>query len=211
VKTRIIIIKLEYNIDKSCLQLKPKKMSIIPNITHEFLAPGLYPLFPQDLLHSSYTILPRSMPSMLPNLFNRPWALLTSEEEGLINKRATLVDNIVKDKDGSFEVSMDVHQFTPKEISVKTLNNLIIVEGKHEERPDEHGVVERHFIRKYILPNGHDPEDVYPVLSADGILTMKGSPPSKMVQDKNPKIIPIQRSGPMFGISDKAETGMWGK
>ncbi|KAJ6640738.1 Protein lethal(2)essential for life, partial [Pseudolycoriella hygida] len=43
-------------------------------------------------------------------------------------------------KDG-FQVCLDVQQFAPNEISVKTVDNDIVVEAKHEERQDEHGYI----------------------------------------------------------------------
>lgn len=48
---------------------------------------------------------------------------------------------------------LDVQQFKPNEISVKTTDKEITVEGKHEEQTDEHGQVYRHFIRRYALPS----------------------------------------------------------
>jgi crystallin, alpha B len=48
--------------------------------------------------------------------------------------------NAEKDK---FQIILDVQQFTPDEISVKTNDKFIIVEGKHEEKPDEHGFISR--------------------------------------------------------------------
>lgn len=48
--------------------------------------------------------------------------------------------NVEKDK---FQIILDVQQFTPDEIAVKTSDKYIIVEGKHEEKQDEHGFVSR--------------------------------------------------------------------
>ncbi|KAJ8963110.1 hypothetical protein NQ318_018575 [Aromia moschata] len=50
------------------------------------------------------------------------------------------------------QVILDVQQFAPNEIVVKTNGNSIIVEGKHEEKQDEHGFISRHFVRRYVLP-----------------------------------------------------------
>lgn len=50
------------------------------------------------------------------------------------------------------QVILDVQQFTPNEITVKTTDKHIIVEGKHEEKADEHGYISRHFVRRYQLP-----------------------------------------------------------
>lgn len=67
---------------------------------------------------------------------------------------------------------MDVQQFAPSEITVKTVNNQVIVEGKHEEKQDEHGYISRHFVRKYLLPPDTEPQDVSSSLSSDGVLTI---------------------------------------
>lgn len=70
------------------------------------------------------------------------------------------------------QVILDVQQFAPSEIVVKTVNNNVIVEGKHEEKQDEHGYISRHFVRKYLLPSDADALDVQSSLSSDGVLTI---------------------------------------
>jgi crystallin alpha B len=57
-------------------------------------------------------------------------------------------------------VNLDVHQFKPEEITVKTIENYVIIEGRHQEKEDEHGYIQRHFVRKYLLPEGVKPEAV---------------------------------------------------
>jgi HSP20 family molecular chaperone IbpA len=73
---------------------------------------------------------------------------------------------------GGFKVALDVHQFAPREINVKTVDDSVIIEGKHEERPDEHGYVSRHFLRRYVLTKDYDVEHVACSLSSDGVLTI---------------------------------------
>lgn len=80
-------------------------------------------------------------------------------------------------KDG-FQVCVDVHHFQPSEISVKTIENSVIIEGKHEERDDGHGSVMRHFVRKYSLPKEYDMSAIHSSLSSDGIITIKAPPPN---------------------------------
>ena len=65
----------------------------------------------------------------------RPWNVndITKADSG-----STV--NVEKDK---FQIILDVQQFTPDEITVKTNDKFIIVEGKHEEKQDEHGFVSR--------------------------------------------------------------------
>lgn len=100
----------------------------------------------------------------------------------------------VVNKNG-FQVSMNVKQFAPNELSVKTIDNCIVVEGRHDDKEDGHGVISRHFVRKYMLPKGYDPNDVLSTLSSDGILTVKAPPPPPPAaknDDSNERVIDIQ-------------------
>lgn len=70
------------------------------------------------------------------------------------------------------QVILDVQQFSPDEITVKTVDNHVVVEAKHEEKQDEHGYISRHFVRKYVLPPSHDLINITSTLSSDGVLTI---------------------------------------
>nr|NP_001287001.1 heat shock protein 27, isoform B [Drosophila melanogaster]NP_524000.1 heat shock protein 27, isoform A [Drosophila melanogaster]P02518.2 RecName: Full=Heat shock protein 27 [Drosophila melanogaster]AAA28638.1 heat shock protein hsp27 [Drosophila melanogaster]AAF50285.1 heat shock protein 27, isoform A [Drosophila melanogaster]AAM49840.1 GM13686p [Drosophila melanogaster]AHN58026.1 heat shock protein 27, isoform B [Drosophila melanogaster]CAA27527.1 heat shock protein hsp 27 [Drosophila me len=98
-------------------------------------------------------------------------------------------------KDG-FQVCMDVSQFKPNELTVKVVDNTVVVEGKHEEREDGHGMIQRHFVRKYTLPKGFDPNEVVSTVSSDGVLTLKAPPPPSKEQAKSERIVQIQQTGP---------------
>lgn len=67
-----------------------------------------------------------------PAPYFRPYSLARQDSGSTVN--------MAKDK---FEVLLDVQQFRPDEICVKTSDKFIIVEGKHEEKQDEHGYVSR--------------------------------------------------------------------
>lgn len=95
-------------------------------------------------------------------------------------------------KDG-FQVSVDVHQFNPNEITVKATDRGVIIEGKHEERPDEHGYISREFSRRYDLPQGFDVSTVTSELSSDGILTIKAPLPKAL--EGNERLVTIQATG----------------
>lgn len=96
-----------------------------------------------DLLSSVWN----SRPTVLRSGYLRPWQRsvnsLQKQESG-----STL--NIDNEK---FEVILDVQQFSPNEITVKIADKFVIVEGKHEEKQDEHGFVSRQFSRRYQLPS----------------------------------------------------------
>lgn len=113
----------------------------------------------------------------------RPWRNLLEQSGG--------VSKIHSDKD-KFQVIVDVQQFAPNEITVKTVDNSIIVEGKHEEKKDEHGFISRQFVRRYVLPEGHDIGNVQSSLSSDGVLTITA--PTLALPAPGEKIIPIQHT-----------------
>lgn len=79
-----------------------------------------------------------------------------------------------------YQIMVDVSHFNPDEISVKMIENAIVVTGKHEEKADNYGYVSRQFQRKYMLPGDIEPETVSSTLSADGILTIQA--PRKKLQ-----------------------------
>lgn len=92
--------------------------------------------------------------------------------------------NYDKDK---FQASLDVQQFTPEEVTVKvTGEHEITVEGKQEEKQDEHGHIYRHFIRRYRLPKDCDMNKIESKLSSDGILDIIAPRvPEKQIEPKN--------------------------
>lgn len=57
------------------------------------------------------------------------------------------------------EVHLDVQNFTPEQIQVKTVGNEILVEGKKEVKRED-GWTRSHFERRFLLPEGFPPERV---------------------------------------------------
>uniref|UniRef100_A0A2M4BZK2 Putative alpha crystallin n=1 Tax=Anopheles marajoara TaxID=58244 RepID=A0A2M4BZK2_9DIPT len=98
--------------------------------------------------------------------------------------------NVTNDK---FQINLDVQQFAPEEISVKYVDKCLVVEGKHEEKEDEHGYISRHFVRRYMLPAGHNESEIASSLSSDGILTI--TCPRLAIEQKPEKSIPITHTG----------------
>ena len=58
----------------------------------------------------------------------------------------------VVNTDTEFRVNVDVQHFKPDEINIKTKDNRLIINARHEERADEHGFIMREFTRQYVLP-----------------------------------------------------------
>ncbi|XP_023016427.1 alpha-crystallin A chain [Leptinotarsa decemlineata] len=121
------------------------------------------------------------------------------------NLEAALQDtgsSVKYDKD-KFYANFDVQHFKPNEISVKvTGDRTVTVEGKHEEKQDEHGHIYRHFVRKYVVPENCDMERLESKLSTDGVLTV--SVPRTGEKIDQTKEIPISRTGkPAKSLEDK--------
>ncbi|KAK0090389.1 hypothetical protein PV325_000671 [Microctonus aethiopoides] len=118
--------------------------------------------------------------------YYRPWRTLTRSNSGGAS-------TIQCDKD-KFEVILDVQQFSPDEITVKTIDNNVIVEAKHEEKKDEHGFISRQFVRRYVLPASHDPLEITSSLSSDGVLTITA--PKKIIKSTGTeRIVNIVKTG----------------
>lgn len=100
---------------------------------------------------------------------------------------------ISMDKD-KFQANLDVQQFKPEEISVKiTGDNVLTIEGKHEEKQDQHGYISRHFVRRYVVPKSYDIGRVESKLSSDGVLTITAPPTNTEALEH--KSIPIAQTG----------------
>ncbi|MCP9256883.1 Small heat shock protein OV25-1 [Dirofilaria immitis] len=80
---------------------------------------------------------------------------------------------VINEKD-KYAVRADVSNFHPKELSVSVRDRELIIEGHHEERTDPagHGSIERHFVRKYVLPKEVQPDTIESHLSDKGVLTV---------------------------------------
>ncbi|KJH52202.1 Hsp20/alpha crystallin family protein [Dictyocaulus viviparus] len=78
---------------------------------------------------------------------------------------------VEKEKNDSRSCSVSFDD--PLRYKVNIVDNTLIIEGKHDEKRDKFGKVERHFVRKYELPNSVKCDEVKSELSRDGILTVK--------------------------------------
>ncbi|XP_054282485.1 protein lethal(2)essential for life-like [Macrosteles quadrilineatus] len=147
-------------------------MSLVPYLMRDLIRE-----LERPRMYDQYFGMPLT-PSMLEM---QPWKLLNQLEPGA---------SIVNDKK-NFKVSLDVQQFKPEELSVKVVDNFVVVEGKHEERRDNHGFVSRQFTRRYCLPDDVDTSALQTTLSSDGVLQLHAP---KKLQEKNARNIPITQT-----------------
>lgn len=83
-------------------------------------------------------------------------APLDAEHHGI---EGVYSDGEVKVDGKKVEVHLDVQNFTPEQIQVKTVGNEITVEGKTEVKKED-GWTRCHFERRFLLPEGFPPERV---------------------------------------------------
>ncbi|VDK61847.1 unnamed protein product [Gongylonema pulchrum] len=55
-----------------------------------------------------------------------------------------------------FAVEMNVAQFRPEDLKVSLRNDELIIEGHQKQQRDQYGTVERHFVRRYAIPDDVD-------------------------------------------------------
>ncbi|KAL3842498.1 hypothetical protein ACJMK2_020503 [Sinanodonta woodiana] len=104
------------------------------------------------------------------------------------------VDNpFVMDAKGNKKLALrfDVHEYNPKEISVKTVDNKLTVHATHkEESPGKK--VYKEFTKEYVLPNKIDSLMLKSILSKDGVLSIEAPAPAG-VDAKREYFIPIEK------------------
>lgn len=106
-------------------------------------------------------------------------------------KLAELEKNLQLRMDG-FEVNLNVRNFKPEEVTVKTGDDSIIVEAKCE-RKNEHEFVSSQYRRRFELPEGCRSDNVTSTMSSDGILTIKC--PKTPIEKIDGRKIEIQLTG----------------
>jgi len=71
----------------------------------------------------------------------------------------------------TFEMKLDVKEFSPEEIDVKISNNVVTIEGKQEMK-EENNFRSRSFCKKFTIPQGVRPESITCSVGPDGALSI---------------------------------------
>ncbi|XP_067864075.1 heat shock protein beta-1 [Heptranchias perlo] len=167
----------------------------MPAIPHDWAADwqGIWPGYMRPTL---------AAPAAIPPTSTGPAAAPPSASSvGLGRQQSTGVSEIKVTSD-KWTVNLDVNHFAPEEITVKTKDGYVEINGKHEERQDEHGFISRCFTRKYLLPPDIDPGVVCSTLSPSGVLTVE-APMSKPALQSSEITIPVTfESRAQIGVQD---------
>lgn len=163
-------------------------MSVIPCILLENSLPKKH----QEFFPGHSTVTPNELK------FIRSLAPLIGQIKHLANMdRMTKQSHVGKD---GFVVRLNVENFKPEEVTVKTVNDSIVIEAKCE-RKSEHEYVSSQYRRRYELPDGFRAEDVVSTMSSDGILTIK----CPKTQIDKARQIEIKQTGPVRPTADGNE------
>ncbi|XP_043279357.1 protein lethal(2)essential for life-like [Venturia canescens] len=133
------------------------------------------------------------LPSRDRSNARHPLLYLRQRMNDLAKSSNTGTSTVKADKD-KFQVILDVQQFKPEEINVKVVDKFVTVEAKHEEKQDEHGWISRQFVRKYMIPEQCDVEQVTSTLSSDGVLSIT-APRKDVPKLENERSIKIEHTG----------------
>uniref|UniRef100_A0A6B0V4T6 Putative heat shock-related protein n=1 Tax=Ixodes ricinus TaxID=34613 RepID=A0A6B0V4T6_IXORI len=113
---------------------------------------------------------------------------------------------VVESDPNKFALRVDVRHFAPKEITVKTVDNFVVVHGKHEEKSDETGsYVKREFTRRYVLPEDVDPQTVKSSLSAGGLLAVEAPRKTPKEDPNKPVAVTVHHEGASQGGAVKSK------
>lgn len=98
----------------------------------------------------------------------------------------------ITEKDGKFNCVMDVKDFNPKDLSVRVVDDRVVVEGKYEAKSEDGSSMAcKEFYKEFNMPPSADIDQVATALSKDGILTVKAP---KREGDAPPRTGPVTQS-----------------
>lgn len=92
-----------------------------------------------------------------------------------------------------FKVVLDVRQFNPEDLTVKTCGKHAVIQAVRTEDRGRKGIIVKEFTRRYLLPDGADSDRVSCSLTEDGFLTVD-------VPMKDPPLIENERVVPITVI-----------
>jgi len=90
-----------------------------------------------------------------------------------------------------FQINLNIEGFAPEDLQVKSVDNFIIIEGKHEEKTDN-SIISRFFSRKWAIPQGVKVDEIRCNFNHKaGQIQVEA--PRLVIEDKNgEKVISIQ-------------------
>ena len=97
--------------------------------------------------------------------------------------------------DDTYKILVNVEKYKPEELIIKTVDNTVLVEAKHEEKTsDGRSYATQSFNQSFTLPRGVNPESVSSSLSKDGVLTISAPLPKALKSTSSERLVPIKQA-----------------
>ena len=97
--------------------------------------------------------------------------------------------------DDTYKILVNVEKYKPEELVIKTVDNTVLVEAKHEEKTsDGRSYATQSFNQSFTLPRGVNPESVSSSLSKDGVLTISAPLPKALKSTSSERLVPIKHA-----------------
>eukprot|EP00092_Neocalanus_flemingeri_P002650 GFUD01002838.1.p1 GENE.GFUD01002838.1~~GFUD01002838.1.p1 ORF type:complete len:464 (+),score=130.83 GFUD01002838.1:288-1679(+) len=97
--------------------------------------------------------------------------------------------------DDTYKILVNVEKYKPEELVIKTVDNTVIVEAKHEEKTsDGRSYATQSFNQSFTLPRGVNPELVSSALSKEGVLTISAPLPKALKSSSSERLVPIKHT-----------------
>jgi len=95
--------------------------------------------------------------------------------------------------DDTYKILVNVENYKPEELVIKTVDNAVIVEAKHEEKtPEGRSYSTQSFNQSFTLPRGVNPDSVTSALSKEGVLTISAPLPKALKSSSSERLVPIK-------------------
>merc|ERR1712179_746968 len=108
------------------------------------------------------------------------------------NSEQNGISRVQYDND-SYKILVNVENYNPEELVIKTVDNTVIVEAKHEEKtPEGRSYSTQSFNQSFTLPRGVNPESVTSALSKEGVLTITAPLPKAVKSSNSERLVPIK-------------------
>jgi len=104
--------------------------------------------------------------SLLPMCRNEAFGYPRRRHDGGI------LSDIKCDKE-KFQVNLDIQDFRPCELSVRTKVNFLVIEGNREVVQNGLRFTSRHFENRYLLPENALPKELHYNFRSDGVLQVE--------------------------------------
>merc|ERR1711879_65408 len=94
-------------------------------------------------------------------------------------------------EDDLYKILVNVDKYLPEELMIKTVDNNVVVEAKHEEKTSDGRSYSK---QSFTPPRGVNPECVTSALSKSGILTISAPLPKPLKSNDRERMIPIKHT-----------------